>query len=263
MLTLITSMNERLFVDYGKRFLESWIKHAGLNVRLVVCAEGKISDIAPLIDGKKIIACSLESRAQKSFQDRYRHFFQASGLVPVRVSLEEKIYKFQYNYRFDAIRFSFKAFSYHRVLNELALGTEFVGWIDSDVVCLTDFDLSKLVEVLPGSNQIASYLGRTAFPQPVPYSECGFVAFNYRREAARDFINDFISAYESGEIFLNPEWHDCVAFDVLRNRYESDGHEFRNLSGEFSGEEHPFVKCVLGNYFDHLKGPQRKIRGRS
>ena len=35
---------------------------------------------------------------------------------------------------------------------------------------------------------------------------------------------------------------------------------FRNLSGDFKSEEHPFVKCGLGNFFDHLKG-KRKILG--
>ena len=31
------------------------------------------------------------------------------------------------------------------------------------------------------------------------------------------------------------------------------GNKFRNLSGKFISDDHPFVKCELGNYFDHLK----------
>lgn len=263
MLTLITSMNARLFAEYGKRFLESWTQHAQSDVRLVVCAEGEVVGISQYADNQKIIACQLESQAQKSFRDKYGRFPQACGVIPVKVSAAENIYKFQYNYRYDAMRFSFKAFSYHKALNELGLGTEFVGWIDSDVVCLRDFDLSQLSEVLPRDGEIASFLGRTRFPRPRPYSECGFLAFNYQIEESRTFINEFISAYETGEIFLNSEWHDCVAFDVLRNRYESAGCKFYNLSGEFVEEEHPFIKSPLGRYFDHLKGPQRKARGRS
>lgn len=263
MLTLITSMNAKLFVEYGKNFLESWIRHAGSDVRLVVCVEGEITEISQYSDNKKVISCKLESPAEKNFQDKYSRLFQARGLVPVKVNQAEKLYTFQYNYRYDAIRFSFKAFSYHKALNELGLGTQFVGWIDSDVICLRNFDLSALSEVLPRTGEIASYLGRSAFPQPIPYSECGFVAFDYQNETSRAFIGDFISMYETGEIFLNEEWHDCMAFDVIRRRYQAKGYAFRNLSEKFVDDEHPFIKSSLGRYFDHLKGPQRKVRGKS
>ncbi len=263
MLTLITSMNAKLFVEYGRSFLASWIRHAGSDVRLVICAEGEIIELAQYVDNIKVIACQLDSPAQKLFQAKYGRFFQANGLVPVKASQVESLYKFKYDYRYDAVRFAFKAFSYQKSLKELELGTRFVGWIDSDVVCLRDFNLSGLSEMLPRTGEIASYLGRTVFPQPTPYSECGFLAFDYQNEVARAFIDDFISMYETGEIFLNPEWHDCIAFDVIRHRYQLRGYAFRNLSGQYHDNEHPFIKSPLGRYFDHLKGPRRKARGRS
>lgn len=262
MLTLITSMNERLFHEYGKRFIESWRCNAGAGVRLVVCLEGS-TDKLNMDSSENLIFCNLESTKSIQFRLKYSKFFQASGLMPSRVGAGQNLYKFSYNYRFDALRFSFKAFSYYRAISELSLATEFVGWIDSDVVCLRSFDLNDLSEVLPRRGEIGSYLGRTAFPKPLPYSECGFVVFNYADEAARLFIAEFVAMYDSGEIFLNPEWHDCIAFDILRRRYELLGYNFRNLSAEFQSEEHPFIKSKLGAFFDHLKGPARKLAGSS
>lgn len=239
------------------------MQYAGVGVRLVVCVEGDVDGISAYYDKEKIIVCALESSPQRLFLDKYGCFFQARGLMPKKIDSHASAYSFQYNYRYDAIRFSFKAFSYYRVIKELQLWTDFVGWIDSDVVCLQNFDLSLLGDVLPKSGQIASYLGRESFPYPIPYSECGFLAFDYRNSASRSFIVDFIAMYETGEIFLNSEWHDCVAFDVLRNRYEQQGHKFFNLAEGFGHEEHPFVKTKLGLFFDHLKGPVRKAQGYS
>jgi hypothetical protein len=262
MLTLITSINERLYHDYGKRFIESWRCNAGSGVRLVVCLEGNTTNIDTL-SSEKLIFCDLESNKSKQFRLKYSKFFQAAGLVPTRVSDAENLYKFSYNYRYDALRFSFKAFSYYRVISELSLTSQFVGWIDSDVVCLRQFSLDDLSDVLPRSGELGAYLGRTMFPRPLPYSECGFLAFQYTDFAAQSFIDDFVNMYDSGAVFLNPEWHDCIAFDVLRRRYEMSGHKFRNLSADFQSEEHPFVKSKLGVFFDHLKGPARKLVGSS
>jgi hypothetical protein len=205
----------------------------------------------------------LESEAQQRFRKKFGRFFQAAGGVPIRASDTEKTFKVQYNYRYDALRFSFKAFAYHRALIELGLESDFVGWIDSDVVCLRRFDLESLRSVLPRDGQVASYLGRSTFPRPLSYSECGFLAFDYTNIDARSFIADFIQMYESGDIFLNDEWHDCVAFDVLRKRYEESGKVFKDISGEHHASEHPVVLSPLGEFFDHLKGPKRKAAGRS
>ena len=33
--------------------------------------------------------------------------------------------------------------------------------------------------------------------------------------------------------------------------------------GEKLGKKHPFVNSVLGTFMDHLKGPKRKVKGKS
>ena len=48
---------------------------------------------------------------------------------------------------------------------------------------------------------------------------------------------------------------------ILQEKYLKWQAKIRNLSGEFISEEHPFVKCELGKYFDHLKGKREKNYG--
>jgi hypothetical protein len=263
MLTLITSLNQKLFLEYGKRFIESWSRHAGDGLRLIICVEGAVEGLNDIARSESVLVCSLESAAQQRFRRKYGRFFQTSGGMPIRLSDSNSSFTIQYNYRFDALRFSFKAFSYYRVLHELKLESEFIGWIDSDVVCLKPFSLTTLSDVLPRNGEVASYLGRSSFPKPLAYSECGFVAFDYTNASARKFILDFISMYDTGDVFLNEEWHDSFLFDVLRKRYEANGAVFRNISGEHHASEHPFILSPLGKFFDHLKGPRRKIIGHS
>jgi hypothetical protein len=116
---------------------------------------------------------------------------------------------------------------------------------------------------LPKEDEIASYLGRDSFPAPNPYSECGFLAFNLENSGTISFLRDFKDLYCSGEIFEQLEWHDSFLFDVMRRRYEIQGNRFRNISGDSGEVEHPFIHSHLGKYFDHLKGPMRKVKGTS
>ena len=46
----------------------------------------------------------------------------------------EKTYQLAYNYRFDALRFSFKIFALLKVLRAGLVANEF-AWIDADYVC--------------------------------------------------------------------------------------------------------------------------------
>ena len=69
--------------------------------------------------------------------------------------------------------------------------------------------------------------------------------------------------YESGDLFTLLEWHDCMVFDNIRSKYEDTGIYFKNLSAHLPEADHPFMKTELANYFDHLKGPERKKIGHS
>jgi len=259
MLTFISSMNYKLYEQYGKRFLSSWLDKAGDNIELVICFEGAgLEAVHDEFESDRIKIISLSSGLLTRFRGIYSQFSEARGIV-LRKD-EEKRISAAYNYRYDAVKFAFKIFSIQQTLQERNVKNNF-AWIDSDIVCVKDFQESNIKVFFPSDEYLASYLGRDAFPLPNPYSECGFVAYNYEHKDTANFIKDFLNLYIYGDIFCLKEWHDCMAFDAVRRDYQKRGVSFLNLSQEFPGADHPFMLSKLSEYFDHLKGPDRKIRG--
>lgn len=259
MLTFISSMNYKLYEKYGRQFLSSWLDKAGENIELIICFEGAgIETVHDEFDSDRIKILNLNSDLLTRFRAIYSQFSEARGIL-LRQN-EEKHFSFDYNYRYDAVKFAFKIFSIQQALEERDIKNNF-AWIDSDIVCLKDFQESNLNVFFPSDEFLASYLGRESFPSPTPYSECGFVAYNYGHKDTANFINDFLNLYVYGDIFSLKEWHDCMAFDAVRRIYQKRGVPFLNLSEKFPNADHPFMLSGLSEYFDHLKGPERKNRG--
>ena len=118
---------------------------------------------------------------------------------------------------------------------------------------------NNLEQFLPKDEELMTYLGRDSFPVSYPHSETGFIGFNLLHEKFNTFIKTAISFYTTGEVFGLKLYHDCMVYDTTRRIFEMSNTRFRNLSGDFKSEEHPFVKCELGRYFDHLKGQRKEI----
>lgn len=262
MKTFITSINEKLYRSYGARFIDTWKQHARDDIKLIVCFEGDLPDEIFRKSSEKVSIISINSNEQNRFLNKFGHLNEAKGIRLYKNLIDPKSLNFKYNYRFDAIRFSFKIFSYIKCFEMNLIKSDF-AWIDSDVVCLRDFDSLDLKGIFPENNQLASYLGRMKFPQPNPYSECGFVAYNFNHPMCKKFIDDMYGYYENGELFTLPEWHDCMVFDSIRIKYQNLKVDFKNLSAHIPDADHPFMQTELALYFDHLKGPERKIKGHS
>ena len=265
MKTFVTSFNKKLYEQYASNFLLSWVKNAAQDINLIVCFEGDLSQIdwTEFSEFKNIQIISIDSIEQSLFWRKFGNFTQARGLKPVLIDEEAKTYQFKYNYRYDALRFSFKIFAFSKCIDFGLLQNNF-AWLDSDVVCLRPFTCADLDEFFPDGDQVFSYLGRDQFPKPIAYSECGFIGFNHGSQLTFDFLREMKFHYLSGAIFLEKEWHDSYIFDVIRRNYEATHNaSFKNLAINLGEEEHPFMKTRLGYYFDHLKGPLRKRQGHS
>jgi len=262
MKTFITSINEKLYNSYGKRFIETWKIRAKSDIKLIICFEGEITDEVMLHTSEKIQIININSSRQVDFLKKFGKFQEAHGIKLYKNLADDKTLTYNYNYRFDAIRFSFKIFSFIKCLDMDLINSDF-AWIDADVVCLKDFDSNSLKSIFPESNQLASYLGRNKFPKPNPYSECGFIGYNINHKNCIDFIDEIYKTYENGDLFKLNEWHDCMVFDHTRAKFETLKIEFKNISAHIPEADHPFMQTELGTYFDHLKGPQRKKMGHS
>jgi len=262
MKTMITSMNEKLFESYGEKFITSWSNNADAETKLIVSFEGEASPKIKSLQSENIEIISINSDLFKLFHNKFGKFSESKGFIFSKNKKMPGVASFSYNYRYDAIRFSFKVFSIYKCL-ELGLIKNNFAWIDSDIVCLKKFSSSDLNEFFPEKDQLASYLGRDTFPKPNPYSECGFIGYNFSHPQVFEFIEEMLRYYLSGDIFLLNEWHDSYVFDTCRRNFEQKQIEFKNISIDFMNEEHPFMKTNLRHFFDHLKGPERKAIGHS
>lgn len=258
----VTSLNEKLFLDYGENFINSWLKNADLNLVLVVVHE-EIS--APYLDPyarNNVIPMSLDSAECELFRNKFQKFQDARGIINVVIDEARGISQRTYNYRFDAVRFSFKIFSLMKVLRAGLIQDKF-AWIDADILCTKRVTATDMQSMFPSGQQIASYLGRENYPKPNAYSECGFVGYQLSNAQCISFLEEFERLYLNGDIFLLTEWHDCFVFDVLRFKYQDDGYAFKNLVEGLPESDHPFMLSPLSQFFDHLKGPERKRVGHS
>ena len=258
----ITSLNEKLYWQYGRTFIDSWLKNAALDMVLIVVHEEESAEYLASHSTANVIPMSLASEGHRRFKQKFGNFTEAAGLALIPSGPQPDTYKTAYNYRFDALRFSFKIFALTKVLRT-GLVLDYFAWIDADVVCRKPVTANYMVPMFPESNQIASYLGRSEFPQPNPYSECGFVGYRLSNPLVMSFLEEFESLYLDGDIFSLREWHDSYIFDVLRFKFQEAGAEFKNLVQGLPESDHPFMQSALAEFFDHLKGPERKARGYS
>ena len=102
-----------------------------------------------------------------------------------------------------------------------------------------------------------AYLGRG--PQ---YSECGFLYFNLLHPSIKSFAQQMQKMYNEDLIYKEDQQHDSYIWDVVRKRFEEIMRVKNNDLGDGKGG-HVQARSLLGQYFDHLKGPKRKQKGRS
>jgi hypothetical protein len=254
---MITSFNEILLEQYGKRMINEFSEMSDGTIKLVVVYEG---DNIPNISLKNVKFIPFTHSGHHSFIKKFGHLHEANGFK-LEFLPDNKINVFR-DFRFDAVRFSFKIFSLLQVL-ELFHPLNHFGWIDADVRCLQKFSSKDLLKFFPDDDELMSYLGRINFPSSGAYSECGFLGFNGKHPSTIGFLNRFAEIYQNGEIFSHEQWHDSWIWDQTRIEFEGHGVKFKNISGSASSTEHPFINTDLGIYFDHLKGPERKRIGKS
>jgi len=254
---MITSFNEILLEQYGKRMVKEFSEMSDGSVTLAVMYEG---DRIPDISLKNVEFIHFMHSGHHNFMKKFGHLYEANGIkVEFLPNNEVNVSR---DFKFDAIRFSFKIFSLLEAF-ELLKPLSFFGWIDADIRCLKKFGSTDLLKFFPDDSQLMSYLGRTSFPAGGAYSECGFLGFNAKHPSALDFLNRMAEIYQNGEIFTHEQWHDSWLWDQTRIEFEGCGIQFKNISGAASSTDHPFINTDLGIYFDHLKGPERKRMGQS
>ncbi|MEQ8664784.1 MAG: hypothetical protein RIC16_03585 [Rhodospirillales bacterium] len=255
--TVITTLPKSGYDQYGKRMLETFLEHWPDDVDIVIVSED-------VIDLPKSNRVKFEDYGQIApegdhFKRKFGNFSEARGtFYKVTGDGDSKAVSIEYSAMHDAIKWSHKVFAVNGVSRKY--DCDRLIWMDADIVTFRPIDAELLDYVDPGEGHM-SYLGRE---HEYGHSECSFLVFNKRNPIHTVFMNNLISEYMNGELFLLHEWHDCFMWDILREHYsKTNGVTYKNISGEGTTTEHPFVNSFLGQYMDHLKGPDRKIAGHS
>ena len=237
---IVTSFSEIGYTKYGKRFIESFLKHWA-DEKLVVYVEAPIEDFEhERVEFRDLFAVDLMPETLDMLKDAgmiYQGRKKVGGTKG-------------YDYRYDAYRFCRKVFA----MADAGRGhTEKYAWMDADVVFHADVPAGFIDSLLP-DDKFMAYLAR-----PWSHCETGFVAFNPAYPNHDDFLDLMVGTYATGAFKYLGEWHDCYVLDYL---LAATAMETVNLA-EGLTVEHVFINTILGKYCDHLKGPARKDHGRS
>ena len=260
MIDLVTTFNVELFNSYSKNLLDTFLEKSDDSVRLNIFYEGDFDEIKKhyISWNNKIRFYKFVSHDWNIFYKKFGHLVEANGYKIGFDKIQNGIIADGPSYKWHAVKFSFKIFSIY-LASKLEDISKKIVWIDADTICINDINESNLKQFMPKNDELMSYLGRDSFPHSHPHSETGFIGFNLMHKQFESFIKTAISFYTTGELFALPLYHDCIVYDTTRSIFEMTSTKFKNLSGEFVSEEHPFVKCELGNYFDHLKGSRKEL----
>ena len=229
--TIITSFTNEGFEQYGRKFLKT-LCHWPRDIRVIVYYEG---DAFPE---------EIDREEYQSINHIKGHdeFMSMLKFPLMRGKMGKK-----YNINFDA-RMCRKSLMH---IHAGALGGK-VFWVDAD--CLTHSKVPDgfLDEVLP-DGKLCCYLGRDYM-----YTESGFMGFDTTHPHYHEFMKGLWNTLFSGLLFQLPGWHDCYAFDYVREHFPEN--DFVNLSANIPKHRgvHPFVNSVLGKHMDHLKGLRKK-----
>jgi len=153
------------------------------------------------------------------------------------------------HYRRDVNKFSRKVFAItHAAMNH----NGDMAFIGGDTVFHKPFEDDFLRNILDCF--YLAYLGRDGY-----HSETDFLAFDTTHSMNAFFMKMFVMQYTTGAFQHLKYFCDSDVFDHTRELLNVPANDL-NVSRD---SNHPFINSILGEYCDHLKGPQRKKDGRS
>jgi len=254
---VVTSFSNAGYIEYGKKFVDTFLKYWPTDVKLFIYHEGLHP---PENDRIQSINLLREVGPCVDFLRRHDNNEVAKGRqITNSQRWKQKCIDEGYNFRFDAFKFCRKPFAVQDLL--LRINREYsldcvqnavrLFWVDADVVTFQKIPKSKIPFFLPKGIPV-SYLGRDTC-----YSECGFVGYDITTTDARALIHGVANLYANDGVFNISEWHDSFIFDHVKNSLRIKGF---NISD--GGRGHVFNNSMLGLYMDHLKG-DRKQKGKS
>lgn len=234
---LVTSMSRDMYEQFGKKMIESTIKHwPGELYVYFKGSENKPPKKYPGVTYKNL-----------NTVPGFREFDQATSFFHV---MRGQINN-QYEYRTNVHTFAMKTFA------QMDAAVDFDGllfWIDADTFTVEDVSENWLRGIM--ADTYMAYMGRREW-----HSCASFVGWNCNHQHNVPFWSQYADLLMSGRFLLLEEWHDSFLNDVIREGMQiaakdlADGLPLRKgpvnvFDAVFAGKAHHYK----GN---KKKGPQR------
>jgi len=242
MFSAFMTMSPRVYQQTGNDAIMTFLKHWPEDVKLRVYWD---DEVFPAFQHERLeyIAfhdvCPDQDKFVKRNAERHEH------VLDLEVN----------NITHQAAKFSYKVYAQ---LNELENPqTDYVIYLDADLITCEDVP-QGLLDNLTSDDAFVSFLNR-----PAKYTETGFIIWNTKDKYLVQWCKDYRAMYDEDKIFEHDAWHDCIAFDAVTLPKIKDG-TIKGIDLSYGVKSnHPLVAGPLGKYFDHLKGPSRKVSGYS
>jgi len=227
----ITTFNEKLYKDYAYRFIKTynWPFDLKIYTEKLFKIEGKYDLIELNDDCKKFIDINKNKFTGDPIED----------------------------YRKDGVRFSYKVYAVTQAAIDIK-NYDILIWIDADTVFYKPLTIDFIKDHLYDKNKMMTYLGRGT-----RYSECGFLLWNLKHKDTQDYFKEMKKMYDENLIYNESEYHDSYIWDLIRKKFERERGVLNIDIGSKKRQGHVQAESILGKFFDHLKGPERKKLGRS
>jgi hypothetical protein len=253
---IVTSFNRKLYDYYGKYFIKSWLRKSW-PCDLYVYHEGWTPQIDCVMTGKDPDKITYRNTLELN-SPNIQNFIERNDKKNVYSTVKGEPEKIIHgtDYRRDAIRFCYKAFSLTHAGLEFLEQKKYkrMFWIDADVEFINSPTEREIFENLLPRQFLVSYLGRPSY-----YSECGFVGYNLEHPSCGAFLQKFRDMYDKDLLFQEKEWHDSYVWDMVRTKFFTNEAVFNYVRKDFEHiRGHPWPHTYLANWMIHLKGKRRK-----
>jgi hypothetical protein len=240
--TIVTTFSESGWNKYGYKFAETMDMWLPKNLTVLLYYEGD-KPAGEFSDRMQFISFNEQCGER---QNQFEVMAAPHERAAVASITKEAEFKFQ------ASRFAHKYHVCEHAINSIF--TKYLVWIDADVIALKNVPSEFFNSLV----SVGSYWSRISRGQEYP--ECGFMVWNREHEVHEHYWGIMKSMYNEGYLFKLREWHDSyVWWEAEKLVTENTNNDIMFDLGD-GQPGHGFVRGVLGEYFDHLKGP-RKIFG--
>lgn len=202
----------------------------------------------------KILDFDKEVKGYKEYKEKY------TDRKPVN-----KAYK---TFEYEHVRFSHKVYAVLAHYEDRKDDSRYIGWIDGDVVPVKAIPL-EFFHTLVKEGHFMSLLERG-----YKYAECGFMIWDTTLPETKEYFKRIRAQYDEGLMFEKYNdlgWHDSIIWDhEMRQMRDAGICKAYDLSIPAKNAKvkidqtqvrkmHPFVKGILGEYMDHVKGRRKDV----